>query len=97
MVKGMGEVWEVGKALWKHDYNQSFVHLTKCSSVRLANEFHEFLTKKVIRLISQAFACISLEDMSKLLGIKEQNGIALARANNWRIDGKWVHPKEEIS
>lgn len=83
-------LWKIGQHLWKRDFVNVYVAIKSeewsCVSLPLLEKLVLSLRKRLVKLVAQAYSNIHIEQLGNLLGLNEQEVIALAAAESWEVD-----------
>jgi len=91
-------VWEVGKALWKHNYSEaqtlSTAYNWSDNVHKLMDAFREALRMRCLKLITQGYSSIKKQHLSSMLGLSEDETSDLIQRQGWSTqpDSEFVKP-----
>ncbi|BES89314.1 cop9 signalosome complex subunit [Nesidiocoris tenuis] len=96
----IGKIWTVGKAMWLRDSPGVFSAL---SSTQWSDEIAPIMAalvdkvrERCLGLVSQAYTSVTLETLSKLLGVNPSEAAAVAQKNGWNVEDKLVYPVKPV-
>lgn len=89
-------IWTVGKLMWKKNYSEIYSTINSCPVwpnhlKNIMKLILESTRQRVISLISRAYSSISLSNAAQLLGLSQEETIALAPSLNWSLDSESGH------
>uniref|UniRef100_A0A0A9W9W4 COP9 signalosome complex subunit 8 n=1 Tax=Lygus hesperus TaxID=30085 RepID=A0A0A9W9W4_LYGHE len=92
----IGNIWAVGKAMWLRDAPGIYTALNSTQWSDDVAPIMAALVDKVrercLGLVSQAYTSVTLDTLSKLLGVSPSEAGTIALSNSWTVEDKLAYP-----
>ncbi|XP_022194322.2 COP9 signalosome complex subunit 8 [Nilaparvata lugens] len=93
-------IWGVGKAMWQRDLPTvySTIQNTPWSEnvCNIMKALHEEVQKRATELVSRAYSSLSVDTLSALVGLRQEDALKLAAERGWQVDNGLVIPTRPV-